>query len=154
MSSFFSPMCRSQPTLTRSAGSRCVQDERCGVIWPKSMPCTGEQIPGEKDLTCMVLFHSYVTSDVEQSVKAGKCESLQWCSRFQIMFTRLCCNHCCSFFFSVGFWSVPPKMGNSLFGTAIPQTRWVLLMHEELGQGVNRRLSVTVFVSMDLSSME
>lgn len=52
-----------------------------------------------KDLTCMVLFHSYVTSDVEQSVKAGKCESLQWCSRFQIMFTRLCCNHCCSFFF-------------------------------------------------------
>lgn len=107
-----------------------------------------------KDLTCMVLFHSYVTSDVEQSVKAGKCESLQWCSRFQIMFTRSCCNHCCSFFFSVGFWSVPPKMANSLFGTAIPQTRWVLLMHEELGQGVNRRLSVTVFVSMDLSSME
>lgn len=32
------------------AESRCVQDERCGVIWPKSMPCTGGQTPGTSTL--------------------------------------------------------------------------------------------------------
>lgn len=37
---------RSQPISTPSGESRCVQDERCGDIWLKSTPCTGDQIPG------------------------------------------------------------------------------------------------------------
>lgn len=39
---------RSQPISTPLVGSRCVQDEHCGDIWPKSMPCTGDPIRGRK----------------------------------------------------------------------------------------------------------
>lgn len=65
--------CRSQLILTPLDESRCVQDERCGVIWLKSMPCIGEQIPGKHNariyylwrigvfcLHCCILFVLYV----------------------------------------------------------------------------------------------
>lgn len=39
---------RSQLISTPLGGSRCVQDEHCGDIWPKSMPCTGDPIRGRK----------------------------------------------------------------------------------------------------------
>lgn len=44
---------RSQLISTPSGGSRCVQDERCGGIWLRSMPCTGAPIPGRRARTYM-----------------------------------------------------------------------------------------------------
>lgn len=66
-------LCRSQLILTPLAESRCVQDERCGVIWLKSMPCIGEQIPGKiraRILRLCLLRHSGPASNVEQKNKS------------------------------------------------------------------------------------
>lgn len=65
--------CRSQLILTPLAESRCVQDERCGVTWLKSMPCIGEQIPGRlsyRILRFCLLPHSGPASNVEQKNKS------------------------------------------------------------------------------------
>lgn len=94
---------RSQLISTPSGESRCVQDEHCGDIWLRSTPCTGAPIPGRMARMCM------------------------WRTRGSVVGTGLI-SSCLTFLISVctGSWSVPLKMANSLSGTVILQTRWVL----------------------------
>lgn len=98
---------RSQLISTPLGGSRCVQDEHCGDIWPKSTPCTGDPIRGRK--ARMINGHNHRSFSEICLIR----------SCFMFMYP--------SFFFS-GSWSVPLKMANSLFGTVILQTRQVLFV--------------------------
>lgn len=54
---------RSPLISTLSGESRCVQEEHCGDIWLKSMPCTGAPIPGRIThllVICQYLFPFFV----------------------------------------------------------------------------------------------